>query len=127
VSHANVELVRRLYEAFNRRDLAAVMSGMHPEVELQTTVETHHGYHGVADWIGRADEVFDSLSMTVEEVLDLDDRVVAVVHERAGGRGSGLEMDQQFTHIWTFRDGRVLSFQAFTERAAALEAVGLAE
>jgi ketosteroid isomerase-like protein len=127
MSQENVDLVRRTYDAFNRRDLAVIVSGMHPDVELQTTVETHYGHHGVADWIGRADEVFDSLSMTVEEVLDLDDHVVAVIHERAGGKGSGLEIDQHFTHIWTFRDGRVLRFQAFTERAAALEALGLSE
>jgi hypothetical protein len=125
MSQENVEMVRRAYEAFNRRDISSILDGMHPDVELQTTVETHHGHSGVADWIGRAAEVFDSLAMTVEETIDLDDRVVAVVRERAAGKGSGVEIDQRFTHVWTIEDGCVLRFQAFTERAEALKAVGL--
>jgi uncharacterized protein len=127
MSQENVEIVRRAYEAFNRRDLPAILDRIHPDVELQTTVETHHGHAGVEDWVERADEVFDSLVMTVEETIDLDDHVVAAVREQAGGKGSGIDIDQRFTHVWTVQAGRVVRLQAFTERSAALKAVGLEE
>ncbi len=127
MSQENVEVVRQAYEAFNRRDLSAMLERIHPDVELQTTVETHRGHTGVADWVRAADQVFDSLAMTVEETIDLDDRVLAAVRERAGGKGSGIEIDQRFTHVWTLRAGRVVRLQAFTERSDALKAVGLEE
>jgi ketosteroid isomerase-like protein len=127
LSRENVEIVRSAYEAFNRRDMSAMLDRIHPDVELRTTVETHYGHTGVADWIARADEVFDALVMTVEQTIDLDDRVVASVRERAGGKGSGIEIDQHFTHIWTLQAGRVVKFQAYTDRSVALKAVGLEE
>src|ERR1700730_8212714 len=122
MSRENVAMVQRRYEAFNRRDIDAVVAEMHPEVELRTTVETHHGHAGVAEWITHADAVFNSLSMTVEEIIDFGDRVMAIVRERATGMGSELAIDQHFAHVWTIRDGRVITFWAFTERTEALEA-----
>jgi uncharacterized protein len=127
MSQQNVQLVLRLYAAFNRRDAGAVMSGLHRDVEFHTTVEAHRGHDGVAEWVAQADAVFDSLVMDVEETIDAGDRVVAVVHERATGRGSGLDVDQRLTHVWTIRDGRVASMQAFTDRAVAVEAAGVSQ
>ena len=127
MSQENVELVRRLLAAFNERDMSTIRSGLHPDVELQTIVEAQHGHAGAADWIARADSVFDSFEMTVEELIDAGDRVVAVVHERATGRGSGLQVDQHLAQVLTIRDGRVTRIQSFTDRAEALKAVGLEE
>jgi ketosteroid isomerase-like protein len=125
MSHDNVELVRRAYEAFSRRDFAAVQAMLHRDVRFQTTVETHHGPDGVAEWIRRADHIFDSFAIDVEELIDAGDRVVAVVHERGQGKDSGLSIDQDFAHVWSVSGGRISDFQSFTERAAALDAIGL--
>lgn len=125
MSRENVELVRWAYEAFNRRDVAALRAASLPGLELLTTVEAYRGPEGVAAWIREADEVFDELAIRVEETIDLGDRVVAVVHERGLGKDSGLEIDQHFTHVWTLQGGRVLKLEAFTDRAAALSAAGL--
>jgi uncharacterized protein len=125
MSQENVELVRRAYEAFSRRDFATVYAVMHHDVRFQTTVETHYGPDGVADWIRHADHTFDSFAIDVEELMDAGDRIVAVVHERGQGKDSGLSIDQRFAHVWSISGGRVLVFQSFTERAAALDAVGL--
>jgi uncharacterized protein len=124
MSQENVELVRWAYEAFNRRDIAGLLGALHPDVELQTTVEAHRGPDGVAAWIREADGVFDGFAIRVDEVIDLGDRVVATVHEHGRGKDSGLEIDQDFTHVWTVQEGRVRKLQAFTERAAAVEAIG---
>ena len=114
MSRENVEVVRGGYEAFNRRDTEAIFEAMHPGVEFQTTVETHYGPEGVVEWIRRADEIFGSFEISLVEVVDLGgDDVLAIVHERASGNDSGIEIDQHFGHVWTVRDGRVVAFRSF--------------
>ena len=63
--------------------------------------------------------------MDVEQIIDAGDQVVAVVHERATGRGSGLEVDQHLAQVLTIQDGRVVRIESFTDRADAVKALGL--
>jgi len=51
-----------------------------------------------------------------------------LARQRGTGRESGLvaELEQQF-QVWTFRGRPVIRFEAFRERAEALDAVGLQE
>ena len=46
-------------------------------------------------------------------------RLVAVGHE------SGVRVELETNHIWTFRKGRATSMTVYRDRTEALEAVGL--
>jgi ketosteroid isomerase-like protein len=73
----------------------------------------------VADWLGE----FEDESTEVEELVDAGPgRVVGVVRDRGRGKGSGVEVESRFFHLWIVRDGRVASFVEFTTRDEALEA-----
>ena len=61
------------------------------------------------------------------EIIDAGSSVVVVVRERGRGRGSGAPFERGWAQVWTFRRGRILRWEAFPNRAAALEAVGLRE
>jgi ketosteroid isomerase-like protein len=117
---SNAELVLAAYDAFNRRDWDAVARLLHPEIVLQTTVETRHGHDGAVQWAREADDVLAGYVVTVEQVSDFGDRVLAITHQRGRGRDSGIEIDQRVAHVWSVCDGRLIKMQAFTERAAAL-------
>ena len=127
MSRENVEVVRRAYEAFNRRDIAALSTLVDPEVDFRSTVESHRGLEGVADFVRSADETLDDFTAIPTEIIDAGEQVVVVVHERGRGKGSGIEVDHRFAHVWTIRDGRAVAFHAFTTRTEALEAVRLSE
>jgi len=43
------------------------------------------------------------------------------------GRGSGVEMIQPITGVFTFRGGKVATARYYVEQREALEAVGLSE
>ena len=48
-----------------------------------------------------------------------------LVHARARGRGSGVEIDNHIAWVCTFRDEQVVRMVVYEEPGAALEAVGL--
>ena len=127
MSRENVEVIRRMIDAFNRRDLDALADIVAPDIVFETTVEAHRGHEGVVDFIRQADDTLEGFHATIEELIEVGDRVVAVVRERGRGKGSGVEVEHRFAHLWTVRDGRAVSFRAFTGRAAALEAADLPE
>jgi ketosteroid isomerase-like protein len=65
--------------------------------------------------------------VTSEEFLDMGDRVVATLHFRGRGRGSGIETEARFYEVYTVRDGKIVRMDEYTSHAEALEAVGLRE
>jgi ketosteroid isomerase-like protein len=46
---------------------------------------------------------------------------------RMWGTSQGLEVPQLYADLWTFRDGRVASAEAFATTAEVLKAAGLSE
>jgi hypothetical protein len=63
----------------------------------------------------------------VEEVIEDGNDVVARVHIKARGQGSGVEADVRFFAQFNVRDGKVVYIYDHDDRAEALEAAGLSE
>jgi ketosteroid isomerase-like protein len=61
------------------------------------------------------------------EFIDAGPSVVVVVHEHGRGKGSGIPVERQHFQLWTFRRGRIVRWEAFADKAQALEAAGLRE
>ena len=70
---------------------------------------------------------WEDYSVEAEEVLDADPCVVVILRERGCGKGSGVPFEQTHPQLWTFRGGRIIRWDSFQSRAAALEAAGLRE
>ena len=68
------------------------------------------------------------MNIEIEEFRDAGDSVLALVVFHARAR-DGLEIDQPFVHVITFRGSRGIRFEAFAKRELqqALEAAGLQE
>ena len=69
-------------------------------------------------------EVWQELTMHVEEIADASDSLVALVRWQGVGRGSGVPVDMRAAWVATLRDGRVSSARLTLNRESALEAVG---
>ena len=87
----------------------------------------YKGHAGVErffrDWLGP----WESPTVELLEIIDAGDSVFTVMRWRARGRGSGVEVQQDFFGIYYFRDGVVAGFRQAETRAKALEAAGLSE
>lgn len=70
---------------------------------------------------------WDDYHLDAEELIDAGPSVVVVVRERGRGKGSGAPFERRWAQVWTFRRGRIIRWETFPDRAAALEAVGLTE
>jgi ketosteroid isomerase-like protein len=70
---------------------------------------------------------FDDPDVELVELIDAGDQVFISVIFRGRGRLSGAETNWDLWGVWTVRDGRLVRWQGFTDRAPALEAAGLSE
>jgi ketosteroid isomerase-like protein len=136
MSQENVELVRRMGEAFNRGDLdaAIALADPPPEFEYVPSGDLIGDLAGVKrgpEELRRAAEVFfgefDDPHFEVHELIDAGDHVFYGVTLWGRGRQSGVETSWDGWHVWTARNGRMVRWRTFTDRDAALEAAGLRE
>jgi uncharacterized protein len=131
MSQENVEIVRRGIEAFNRRDVAAIRSNVHPQVKWiedprYPGAQTFHGPDGVEQSVRQWWEAWE-IELEPEDFLDLGDRVVVTGHGHYRGHGSDVTLTAEFASVYEVRDGRIARVDVLESRQAALEAVGLRE
>jgi ketosteroid isomerase-like protein len=126
----NVELVRRLIHAFNRLDLDAAVAVLDPGVELREWpaapgARTYHGHEGVRRALDSWFEVWEWMQVEIKDIVDLDDRILFTLHQRAKGKGSAVEVEMDSYNVYAFRDAKVCRMELFTERDPAIAAAGL--
>lgn len=116
------------YRYFNRgrtirhKNFVADFS-LYQAAELLGTVGTFHG----ATALDRVNEelldAFEDVRFSPEAVTRLDDdRLIFVVRFSATGRGSGLKVDRQIAHYWTFRGVRAARLEVYWDPQEAFEA-----
>lgn len=129
--------VRLAMEAYNRRDLEAVVAGWDPEFEYRPDpvwvksglVEpSYHGVEGYRRYIATADEVWGGENLLKPtELIDLGGRVVVLAHVSMRAQASGVPLTESYALVSTIKDGRLVSHQEYFDHDHALGAVGLRE
>ena len=130
MSQENVEIVRRVYEAFGRRDWDAMFRDAHPDVELKLKrfdPGTHQGRERISKVIEDFAGAFDSMIWEPEEFFERGDLVVALITARARLKASSDELVTHNGHLWTMHNGVIVSMEGFPDPAEALEAAGLSD
>jgi ketosteroid isomerase-like protein len=137
MSEENVEIVRRgletLRKAVERRDFDAAFDSDVTADDVEWIPSrsfpgpnSYRGRDGVSAYMRTWAENFDHLSFEIERLIDApDDRVVALIHQRASGKGSGVPVEMQLAAVYALKDGRVIRIQNYLDPAEALEAAGL--
>ena len=129
MSRENVELARRCVDAFNERDLDALLALMHEDVEgappLASIEGSYHGHVGIRRWWESLFSGLPDFTIEIVEVWDLGEATVAVLQNRAHGVSSEALVEQRLWLAGRWRDGKVAWWRTFHTEAEALEAVGL--
>jgi predicted enzyme related to lactoylglutathione lyase/ketosteroid isomerase-like protein len=133
VTSANLELVRSIYNAWERGDYRDI-GWAHPEIEFAFADGPAPGsWTGTAAmaeaWIDALGP-WEGLSVEPEAYRELDGERVLVLTRNAGrGRGSGLELDQMLTrtaNLFHVRGGKVTRLVMYFNRDRAFADVGMA-
>jgi ketosteroid isomerase-like protein len=123
------EVLRRTYEALARRDFVALEELADPDFEMDLTERvlnpaTYHGAEGLLRFLGEIDELWASMDIDVERVIERGDEALAVLMVTLTGRGSGVEMESRIAQRWTLRDGRLLRMKLYGDADAAVAEFG---
>jgi ketosteroid isomerase-like protein len=129
----NVEIARRIYEAWNSNDPGLELFDpsfeLHQGASLLGSAGVFRGHDGL---VQAAQELFRDLrdlSWKPDDFVPAPgDRVVVPFRFRATGRSSGVPVDRFLVHVWTLRDDLVIRCETYEgDLAEALKAVGLTE
>jgi|SRR5215211_266646 len=131
MSQENVELVRwtftsdgtRLFSLFDEQ----IELDARGYAELPGTVVAGRGREVVERFCREYWGTWADYSAKPEGFIDAGDHVVVKVRERGKGKGSGVPFERTNFQVWTLRDGRLVLWRMFADKAEALEAVGLTE
>jgi uncharacterized protein len=131
MSQENIEVVRRMYEAYTAGDFETALAEFQPDAEVDLSARGYtavgKGSEGITRVVSSWTESWDEYSERLDEIHDLGDRVLVLATQRGRGKGSGIEVSSQWGFLVELRAGRIARLTAYRDRASALEAAGISE
>ena len=123
MSQGNVEIVRRGFEAQNRRDADALLELMHADVEWHPAMSAKlgggetvlRGRAAVRAWMEEVWQTFDESELEMPDVRDEGGRVVAIGRIRTRGRASGVETESAFAYVIDIEHGLITRLRTYLD------------
>ena len=110
---AEIEMLQRMYAAFNRRDIETVLAAMHNDVDWPNGMEGGRvlGKSAVRDYWKRQFEVLDPNVEPQNFTKEADGRIAIDVHQVVHDKNGKLLVDQMIQHVYEFRSGLIHSME----------------
>jgi uncharacterized protein len=132
MSQENAIIVQSMYEAFGKGDISTVIAALDPQVEwweaenfIYADSNPYVGPNAVLEGVFiRIGTEWDGFTVAPKEVLDAGDTIIAHGYYSGTYKQNGKQVRAQFAHFFTFRDGKVVKFQQYTDTAQFLQATG---
>jgi ketosteroid isomerase-like protein len=128
VSEQELEELRKRYEAFARGDWDVAFEGLGPEFEMHDhgllDVPVLRGPDAIREAQAKAADAFGETRFQPARLIDLDDRILALVRFFARGRGSGVELETKIGQLWTLKDGQAVRLDVYRTWEEAAKAAG---
>src|SRR5688572_885906 len=127
MSQENVELVRRIHEAWDREESAGAFIA--PDVEyVNPSYAVEPGTRQGRKSFSMVRDTYEDFSIRTERFIDAGgDDVVVLASYTGSGRGSGVPVAGEHGYVWTIREGLAVRFRWFQSHREALEAAGLSD
>jgi ketosteroid isomerase-like protein len=129
MSPENLDVVRAMYDAFNRGDTDAILELADPAVSVEDhgviDGAIYEGREGVVRFLAFQADAFNAQSAELEELIETGDEIVAVIRLRGEGPLSRIPLEGRFTHVWQIAGGKARRLRVYASKQEALEAAGL--
>jgi ketosteroid isomerase-like protein len=134
MSEENVEIVRNAFAAFEQGDIEGVLRLCDEDIvitqppDLPGVSPEQRGHGGVLEALAIWPEQWDEYRIELLRVDPAPGGKVFVA-QRSSGRGkqSGIEVDMDFSFVFTIREGKISEWRLFMHEEQAVEAAGLSE
>lgn len=126
----NAEIVRAVMDAWNRGDWDHVFRNTAADIVIDNSMVqgeyrgVHKGPAEVRRMFERFTEPWESVRISIEELVEASDRVFTRMLGHYRGR-DGIELQVETGMCWTFRDGEVVHVYMPNEVDEARRAAGL--
>jgi ketosteroid isomerase-like protein len=135
VQSENVEAVLRFIDAYNRRDVEAMLEDLDPAVEWRPAfplslgeATVYRGHEGAREWLRSLYDALDHAHVEYTEIRDLgDDRILGIGRMRTRGKGSGVETESPFASLMETRNGKAVRIWTYLDPEEARAAAGVEE
>lgn len=134
VTKTNVEIVLNIYRTFETGDMAAFAGALAPDIVWNEAENYPYadrnpyvGAQAIMDGVfARTAEDFDGFAVSMTDLIDGGDRVVALGRYSGISRATGTKLDAQAAHVWTLADGKVVHFQQHIDTLGTARTMGRA-
>jgi ketosteroid isomerase-like protein len=131
MSEENVEIVRGAYQAWERRDMTAVLGACHPDIEWWDRDDVpdptvRRGLDAVGARFAELDDVWIGLGLEPREFIDASDFVVVMFSLTGRGRVSGAAIEAEEVQVFRLQNGKIIELREYSGKADALKAIRLA-
>lgn len=128
MSKENVEIVQRLFEAVERRDLAGVLAAYDSEITIREAESlsyggVYHGFDGAQKHAAGYVQAWGNFQTADEqkmdaEFLDAGDCVIVLWRQRAAN--GERKFDSSAASVYKVRNGKIVESEMFQDTAAVL-------
>ena len=127
---AEIEALEQFFAAINRNDMEAVTKDFDPQIvriepEGFPTAGTYRGITEVQEHVRKGRGSWAEGTCNPEKFLANGDKVVAYLHAWVRLKGSSDWVGGRFADGFAFRDGKIIQYLSFAERAEALRWAGI--
>ena len=133
MSQENEEIVRNAFDAFSRDDIEGVLRLCHENIvvtqppELPGASPEQRGHSGVLEAFEIWPEQWDDYRIEILRMADHGDHVLVTARTSGRGKQSGVEVEMDFTFVFTVQNEKIVEMKIFMREDQALEAAGLSE
>ena len=126
----NTAFVQSLYAAFGRGDVDTIIAGMSPDIDWASvgrssdypTLGARKGAGEVRAFFGHLASDVDFAAFSPKDFDASGDKVFVEGNSRMSLKAGGSEVDTDWVHVFTIRDGKVARFREYNDTAQLAEA-----
>jgi uncharacterized protein len=127
----NVTIVKRLYDAFKRREIHSIMDMFADDAIMHGPAPsgvlpwggTYNGRSGVTQFFKTLGESLEPRQFDLNDFIAQDNKVVVLGYQKGHARPTGRPYEIEFVHVWTIDNSKFTEFRVYNDTASLVEAL----
>jgi ketosteroid isomerase-like protein len=127
----NVNMVRRLHDAFKRREVHSIMDMFADDAVMHGPASAgvlpwggvHKGREGIAQFLKALGESLEDEQFELHEFIAQRNKVVVLGYAKGHAKPTRRPYEIEFVHVWSVRNGKFSELRVYNNTAALVEAL----